>query len=346
MSLVSSHCGWQPLREVWLGDTYPMSYYDHLSSAVREGFQIITEWTKEDTLKIENKLQELGVKVVRPVYPAIDHCIDDRGNLLKPTIAATDDNIVLGDTLYCLRNQFKTSPWKHAIDQYRASGSTVHEINDGPWSTISPPCMVRIGQDLYIDYIYHEHVFGVVSEVLVDLAKKYRVHISMFDGHSDCVFSPVREGLILTTKWKNNYQNTFPDWEIYQIDNSNITKPLNMSSSGNQWHVPSKDLSNNKEFQQYIQDHASTWTGSFQETIFDVNLLIVDDKNILTVGENPAVCDFLSNKGFSVHQFDFRCKNFWDSGMHCLTNDIRRDGECPDLYPNLPKAYLDWVYDN
>lgn len=119
MSIVNSHCGFQPLEEVCLGDVYPAEYYDHLPSAVKDAFYTITEWTKDDLSKIEKKLQELGVNVVRPVYNSIDDCIDSNGNLLKPVVASRDDTLALGNTLYHLRNKFKTDPWRPDFFPYR-----------------------------------------------------------------------------------------------------------------------------------------------------------------------------------------------------------------------------------
>ena len=88
------------------------------------------------------------------------------------------------------------------------------------------------------------------------------------------------------------------------------------------------------------------WVGSYNETVFDVNLLIVDDKNILAVGDDEETFEFLARKGYNVHAFDFRCKDFYDSGMHCLTNDIRRQGDCPDFFPERGLPKLDWLMDD
>lgn len=345
MSLVNSHCGFTPLEEVWLGDVYPSEYYDHLAPAVRDAFYTITEWTKQDLSKIENKLVELGVQVSRPTYHSIDDCLDANDNLLKPVVAARDDTLVLGNQLWNLRNHFRRNPWEAHLDRYRQSGATVHEIADGPWACVSPPCLVRLGKDIYVDWIYHKDVWGMVTEPLVDLARDYRIHVSMIDGHSDCVFCPVRPGLILTTDYKRSYAKTFPGWKIYNIQHAGRNKPLNMGSGFHQWHIPDTKIGANKEFAQHVQQKAQDWVGSYIETVFDVNLLIVDDRNILSIGNDEDTFEFLHRQGYNVHAFDFRCRNFWDGGMHCLTNDIRRTGSCPDFFPERGPAHLDWLVD-
>lgn len=345
MSIVNSYCGFYPLEEVWLGDVYPFDFYDHLPGAVKDAFYTITEWTKEDLAKIEKKLQELGVTVRRPKYENINDCLDQNDNLFKPVIAARDDTLVLGNRLWNLRNYFRKNPWQQWLDLYRESGSVIQEISDGPWACVSPPCLTRMGKDIYLDWIYHEHVWGMVCEPAVELAKEFRVHVSMIDGHSDCVFCPVAEGLILTTNYKKSYSKTFPGWEIYNINHSRRRKPLNMGGGFHQWHLPDEKIGANREFAQHIQRKAQDWVGSYIETVFDVNLLIVDDKNILSIGDDEDTFEFLFKKGYTVHAFDFRCRNFWDGGMHCLTNDIRRQGECPDFFPNRGEAKLDWLID-
>jgi len=322
-----------------------MHFYDHLSGAVRDAFYTITEWTQQDLTRIERKLQELGVTVRRPRYQHIDHCLDSNDNLLKPAIAARDDTLVLGHRLWQLRNQFGVNPWRECLDLYRASGAEIHEISEGPWACVSPPCLVRMGRDLYLDWIYHEHVWGMVCEPAVELAKDYRVHVSMIDGHSDCVFCPVREGLILTTAYKQSYDRTFPGWHVHNVNHNQRQKPLNMGGGFHQWHIPDEKIGANREFAQHVQKKAQDWVGSYQETVFDVNLLIVDDHNILSVGDDEDTFNFLAQQGYTVHAFDFRCRNFWDGGMHCLTNDIRRQGDCKDFFPDRGGAKLDWLID-
>ena len=346
MSVVHSHCGFMKLEEVWLGDVYPHEFYDHLPSPVRDAFHTITDWTKQDLSKIEKKLQALGVIVRRPEYRNIDDCVDQNGNLFKPVVAARDDTLVLGNRLWNLRSKFKNNPWKKCLDLYRESGAEIQEIPEGPWACLSPPCCVRMGKDLYVDWIYHEHIWGMVTDPLVELAKDYRVHVSMIDGHSDCVFCPVAEGLILTTDYKKSYSQTFPGWEIYNINHKDRKKPLNMGGGFHQWHIPDSRIESNKDFAEHIQQKAQDWVGAYQETVYDVNLLIVDEKNILSVGDDEETFEFLTRKGYNVHAFDFRCRNFWDGGMHCLTNDIRRTGSCPDFFPDRGGSRLDWLIDD
>jgi hypothetical protein len=347
--LINSHNGFDPLEEVWLGGTYPAEFYEHLDGPVRDAFQTITEWTNEDLSKIHKALEEHGITVRRPEYGSIDDCIDSNGNLYKPVVAPRDETIVIGNTMYHLRSNFKKNPWQGALDHYYANDEDVREYEEGtPWACVAPPCVVRVGKDIYIDYVYHEHVWGMVTEPLVELAKDYRVHVSMIDGHSDSVFCPVNEGLILTTEYKETYNKTFPNWNVHHITHSNRATPVELAipHGFHRWNIKDDRIGANNEFAHHIEEKAQEWVGDWEETVFDVNLLILDDKTIFSVGEDEDTFEFLTKQGYNVHAFDFRCRNFWDAGMHCLTNDIRRKGECQDYFPDRQGPYLDWLVDD
>jgi len=45
LPLINSHNSWSRLEEVWLGDVYPATWYDHLDSQVRDVFHQLTEIT-------------------------------------------------------------------------------------------------------------------------------------------------------------------------------------------------------------------------------------------------------------------------------------------------------------
>ena len=346
--LVNSWCGFSgDLEEVWLGDTYPVGYYDHFQLSVRDAFAQITEWTQQDLAKISQGLARHGVTIRRPEFHSIDDFVDQQGRLLRPPIAPRDNTLVLGDHLYQLGLKYQRDPWQSALDKYRSSGSQVTVEQEGPWACVSPPCLVRFGRDIFVDWIYHQHVWGMVTEPLVELAKHFRVHVSMFDGHSDCVFCPVEQNLILSTEYKDNYSTTYPDWEVYWLKDNPVRNRIVRTENAGfyQWYVPG-DTVKNREFADHIEQFAQDWVGNYQETIFDVNLLKVNHNTIFSVGEDQELFDFLHKRGYNVEVYDFRCKTFWDSGMHCLTNDIRRSGSCPDFFPGRGHNGLDWLIDD
>ena len=55
--MINVHNNWDPLEEIWLGDTWPASFYDNLEGEIKDSFYQITEWSKEDLNVIQKKFE-------------------------------------------------------------------------------------------------------------------------------------------------------------------------------------------------------------------------------------------------------------------------------------------------
>jgi len=335
--VINSNFGFTPLKEIWIGDCYPVSWYDHLPNEIADSFRKITEWTKEDTGKLQKFLESLGITVRRPVFESINNHLDAHDNLVKPPITPRDHYLVLDKTLYSLHNKLDKDPWQHSIDLYRSSGYDVQSPKDSAINCLSPPSIVRVGKDIFIDVESHSAMWGFVSEWLVETAKNYRVNICNTDGHSDGVFCPVGPGLIVSSHYKTDYSQSFPGWKTFKI-------PKNLTNiTGRTWRVDDESVSNNKDFSQHILNAASDWVGNFNETVYEVNMLVIDQHNVVAMKEYPPLTEWLNLHHINVHCFDFRSRSFWDGGWHCLTLDIERDDSRDiDLFPERGDNGVYW----
>jgi hypothetical protein len=326
--MINSNFGFTPLKEVWLGDTYPESFYEHLPNAVADPLCQITQWCKEDTSKLQKFLESRDIKVRRPKFDSVADYLGKNEQLIKPPITPRDDYMVLDKTLYSLHhtNHLAVDKWHHVMHEYKLLGYDVQRPKDLPINVLAPPAIVRVGRDLFVDYDTHKELWGFTCETLIELSKKYRVNIVTTGGHSDGVFTPVAPGVIVTSHWKDNFDQSFPDWEVYRIP-----KALNnFNDTQKNWSVPGQN--ENTEFENWIYDDASDWIGEFQETVFEVNMLVIDEKNVVCMKEHTPLNDWLDKRGINVHVFDFRARSFFDGGWHCLTLDIHRDDSLNDLF--------------
>ena len=349
---VNSFTNWAPLEEVWLGDVYPASWYDHLEPEVRDCFYEITEKTQQDLSVIQRKLEELGVTVIRPEYHNIDNFMDPRGFLKKPEITPRDNYIVYGNKLLGWVHQH--SPWKHALDRYRQDSRCI--VDFFPALThlgyMNSANTVRAGQDLYLD-IFHgssdsskEQKLQELREKVVPLWPNSRIHLLSNGGHVDACFAAAMPGVLITSKYFTDYERTFPGW-----DRINVTKPEFFDRSyaafragpghNGKWHMAG--MADKLAFQDHVIQHALDWIGDYTETFFEVNCLVVDEKNILMLGKNEKVAAALEKFGMTVHWMPFRTRTFWDGGLHCLTLDIRRRDSAVDLFPDRTESL--YVYD-
>jgi hypothetical protein len=148
-------------------------------------------------------------------------------------------------------------------------------------------------------------------------------------GHNDGVFCPIRPGHIVTTDEKTNYSDTFPGWDVHVIRNpsqavnisdfNNIRKTVN----GKWWTPESK---NNSHYVEFINSWLHEWVGEVEETVFEVNMLVINPELIFCTNYNKGVFDYFEKIGVTPHIVPFRHRFFWDSGLHCLTLDTVREG--------------------
>jgi len=337
---INSFTNWGQLEEVWLGDCYPAHFYDHLESEVRDVFYAITQKTQEDLAVIQRKLEEFGVQVRRPRYDCIEDFLmppghpNSAGQLRKPMITPRDHFLVFGNILY--GSEYDHTAWRDVIAEYAQDpGSRIVKRPDlAVAGHINGANTVRVGRDFYLDTHWHNGDINV--EYVQQTFKDYRLHVLNNGGHVDGCFAIAKPGVLITSKYFDDYDRTFPEWhkinisepEFYRHGHTSQRKgPIN----NGKWWLPG--VSDSAKFNEHVIAHAQNWVGNYTETYFEVNCLVIDEKNILMLGENEAVFRELEQHGITAHSLPFRTRTFWDGGLHCITLDIRRQDSRIDLFP-------------
>ena len=337
---INSFTNWGRLEEVWLGDCYPAHFYDHLESEVRDVFYAITQNTQEDLAVIQRKLEEHGVQVRRPRYDRIEDFLMPQGHptsagqLCKPMITPRDHFLVFGNTLFGATWDHRA--WADAVADYvKDLGSRIVDRPNIPGAGhINGANTVRVGRDFYLDSYWHNEHVDV--EYIQKTFKDYRLHMLNNGGHVDGCFAVLKPGLLLTSEYFDDYDRTFPGWEKININQPEFLRHKKKSSRTGPWHngkwwLPG--VSNSAKFNDHVIKHAQDWVGDYTETYFELNCLVIDEKNVLMVGENEGVFRALEQHGITAHPMPFRTRTFWDGGLHCLTLDIRRNDSRVDLFP-------------
>lgn len=322
---------------MWLGDCYPESWYDHLPNEIADPFRLITQWTKEDTAKLQKFLESRGIVVRRPVFDSIDDHISETGYLAKPPVTPRDHYLTLGNTLYSLHNNLKKDQWGHWLNYYKDQGYDVQSPRDSAINCLFPPSLVRMGRDLYIDFDTHQTMWGFLAEWTLEMGKHYRVNLCNTNGHSDAVFCPIGPGKIVATHYKYDYNLTFPGWTKFDIP-----ERLNNFQGRKTWITGVESIDTNAAFEERIIQTASDWVGNWQETVFEVNMLVLDEHNVVAMKEYPPLFKWLEQQGVTVHLFDLRTRSFWDGGWHCFTLDIHREDTKQDLFPQRGDNGVYW----
>jgi len=193
----------------------------------------------------------------------------------------------------------------------------------------------RIGKDLYFATDRYDSNINNYKKIINKEFPNTRNHVVNTGGHGDGTYCPVCPGLIISLRDVPTYADTFPGWEVIYLPNQSwdAVKPfldLKRKNRG-KWWIPGF------EYDQSVTDVVETWfghwTGYIEETVFDVNMLIIDPKNVMVFNYNKQVFDALSRYGITPHVVPFRHRYFWDGGIHCVTLDLHREGTMQDYFP-------------
>jgi hypothetical protein len=316
---------WHSLKKVCLGKSYNPSYYEEISNRkIRDILQRIAYETEEDYVGIEKILKELSVEVVRPHIPqdSILNHLDVNGKLTfaatksftlipRPPMQPRDSILIIGNEAIGTNPEFTLF----------ANGVPVSESAS---FSFDAPCVTVIGQHLIVD----RRDFPGVDEFLTERFPNRKIIPVDIGGHNDAVFAPVKPGVIVSTYYHTNYTETFPGWEVLYIENQSWNavpewRHLKHSNAG-KWWMPGEEK--NTDFTNFIETWLSNWVGFVEETVFDVNMLMIDDKTALVNNYNKQVFDFFNKHKIEPIIAPFRHRFFWDGGIHCITNDLYRHG--------------------
>lgn len=352
------HNNWDPLEEIWLGDVWPSHFYDDVSdSRVRDSFYQITEWTKQDLKRVENKLKEFNVLVRRPKTDGSrDLYLDTNlnhisyGKLLKPPITPRDNNAVIGNRLYF--NDYRLiNCYRDLLNQYNIENVTVAGIPNTKNISLSGAGTVRLGRDIIFDLhicndeilekateqeyksLLFSHFYGYFKPILSEFQNDYRIHLGTNGGHVDGCFMTIGEGKVICTHYWDDYDLMFPGWEKFHLYSPTYSEhSRGQGPSNNRWTVPGYMC--HQSFNEYIEKYCTEWVGNYKETFFEVNVMMIDEKNMLCMGEHESLFNDLEKHGISCHVVPFRTRTFWDGGLHCITLDIKRRATMKDYFPD------------
>jgi hypothetical protein len=203
-------------------------------------------------------------------------------------------------------------------------------------------CVTRLGKDVYYGTVVPNNDIGleIIKRRLRSLKKEeflkdYRFHIVNCGTHSDGCYCPVKPGLIISLRNIQNYEKTFPDWEVVSIPGQSWDKvsaflELKNKNKG-KWWVPGEEL--NDDFTDFVETWLNDWVLYVEETVFDVNMLVIDEKNVICNNYNKKIFDAFDRHGITAHVINFRHRYFWDGGIHCITSDLDREGTQKDFFP-------------
>lgn len=335
-SIVNSYTSWQPLEEVIVGRAYDPDYFDFIENTqVRNQLQQILFETAEDLNRLQKTIEQFGAVVQRPDLPPKDQFqywqTSGNGAPLPP-LTPRDWQITLGEKL------LRVLPMQELDKICSGYGSAVINPHGKTWDSncilngASASCIVRVGRDIFFDnsdFLKPEQTRWIIDNCL---DSNYRIHEAITDGHGDAVFAILKPGVILSSMHDGdiNYKDSFPGWEVCKVWDASIFAAMEVGkfryeNFNGRWYAPG--LNPTAEFTNFVDTYLTKWTGFVSETVFDVNCLVLDESHVIFSSYNKQVFDFCRQHKIEPIICELRHKYFFDGGISCCTQDIRRRGE-------------------
>lgn len=184
-----------------------------------------------------------------------------------------------------------------------------------------------------------------VNQILTDVAdvidafpkdlEGYKVEFLPFEGHIDGNYHPIKPGAILSLYDVQTYSETFPGWDVCYLPDQSWDKvedflTLKKKNKGKWWLAGEED---NDEFTNFVETWLQDWVGYVEETVFDVNVLMLDEHHCCVSNpHNKQVNAFLKKHKVEPVYVPWRHRYFWDGGLHCITLDLYREGIQKDYF--------------
>jgi len=335
MSKVSAYTSWQPLEEVIVGRAYTPDYFDFIEdTTVRDQLAHILQETNEDLDNLQRTCETYGATVKRPGLIDKDFFIylqtKDKGAPLPP-LTPRDWQITLGDKLLRV---LKVEELDEICSEYGEQVINPHGEHWNPDCILngaSASCIVRCGTDIFFDnsdYLRPEQSKWIQENCLDN---RYRYHEAITDGHGDAVFAILKPGVLLSSKWddKLDLNSDFPGWDVSKLECSTIWHAMAVGKFKEEnfngaWYVQGQTPT--KEFTKFVNTYLKEWVGYVSDTVFDVNCLVLDEENVIFSAYNKQVFDYCEKHRINPIISELRHSYFWDGGVSCCTQDIRRTG--------------------
>jgi hypothetical protein len=165
----------------------------------------------------------------------------------------------------------------------------------------------------------------------------FRVNIQATEemgGHGDATWCILKPGVIVTLHDLQNYAEKFPGWDILYLEDKywDQLSPFRTMKKkvGGKWWIQGEE--HNDQLINYVESWLGNWVGYCEETVFEVNMLSINPELVVVNNYNERVFDFLKKHRIEPVVCTQRHRWFWDGGVHCLTQDLYREGEQHDYF--------------
>tara|TARA_Y100000114_G_C11750878_1_gene324275 strand:+ start:338 stop:1360 length:1023 start_codon:yes stop_codon:yes gene_type:complete len=328
-------CKWHPLKTVLLGSPHPKEFFDNIKNPnIRGPLQRITEETQEDLDYFEQVLKQYGCNVLKAETLYTEKDITRYpGQIPRNALQPRDTQLVMGNKLIMFK--LDNLGIQKALMEYNKKDiiRDPEILNIGKLTEtshmgrIEAPCITVIGDKVLLDRSDGDTTD--VTNWLKDTMPEFEYKDIYIGGHSDGVFHTLKPGVMLALHDIETYKDNFKNWDICYLpdqhwDALSEFRKIKHKVKG-KWWLPGEE--DNDDFTHYVNSWLNDWVGYVEETVFDVNVLMLDHRFCcLSNLNNKTVIKFLEKHHIEPIHIPWRHRYFWDGGLHCITLDLERKG--------------------
>ena len=327
---IKGYSTFDPLKHCWIGSGFKTEWFKDLpiykNNKIMDPLKKIADETEEDYQKLERILKDANVQTHRNFLDMDKY--RSLKNVSRPPVNPRDNFGVIGEKIYAVAGGSEGfGEMLKRIDRKNVS----LDFNGG---VITTATICRVGKDLYWDIDKHTNQDTCQKYINEWQNLGFRVHISSRGYHSDGAFCVVRPGCIVSLFDVQDYEQEFPGWDVLYLPDQSWDKVetfMKMKDKvGGRWWLKGEE--HNDELINFVNTWLDDWVGYVEETVFDVNMLSIDQNTIICNNYNKAVFDHFKKHKVEPIIFNFRHRYFWDGGVHCITQDLYREGTQEDYF--------------
>ena len=332
---------WDSLKRVIVGSAYSTSFLkDFTDQEFVEGMTQILEETEEDLCALAKLLEQHSVTVYRPPqfdlkpqqgstwsvdYPYPPLCPRDFNFVYANFIISTvggDPNRINEHEFFnpILLEHQQTSEISNRLISMPRPSLTSEYI---PYADLEPQILfhsaniLKCGDTLLHTQPYNDqggrgttHGLGWLKSMLPRWIRWIEIPAT---GHADGKLALLKPGVMMCWDPKHIPQE-MSSWKYIQVETRAKDEQL-------------EKLQLSPFYKTSVKQWLNHWIGQVDETCFDINVISIDDRTVITNGYNKQVEQQMKQHSITMIPFNFRHKYFWDSGLHCVTLDLYREGQ-------------------
>jgi len=314
--------------------------YTKLENRYRGYFKEIVNRSKVELDNLEKVLKDFGVETHRSIqsYP-----MHNGKTINTPPLAVRDFFTVYGNNLFkgnfayewnkqvpescdhLLQNIKFDSTFELPTDNIFFNGdfSIFDPEKDLPRPYVHPPIALKCGNDIIVSKTFGKEGnklgYKKYVEWFTTINPSVRFHVVDTESHLDSQIFLVRPGLMITSLPDSSLPGFFDKWDRIHVES--VTAQL--------FHKRSEHR--HKKFHPVIaQSFYNFLETCTEETYFNINSMSINESTVLFTGTHPALFNKLEKRGVDCVPISMKATTFWDTGVHCASNELERQGALED----------------